>query len=135
MGYDTMINTDKIPAQCDGVSERRNLSMARRRFQRGQLLRSGDNWLGRWREDVANDAGAVQRVHKKEVIGTLADFPTRRLALRELERRLDEYENGGKLSVVAFRTKKAWYWVSNTLEDFLPNSQMLAIAASMTPAG
>jgi LCP family protein required for cell wall assembly len=49
-------------------------------------------------------------------------------------RTLHEFENGGNLSVVSFSTKKGVYWVSNTLEDAVPNSQMLAIAASFTPA-
>src|ERR1700679_3098337 len=66
---------------------------ARRRYQRGQLIRSGDNWLGRWREDVADDTGAVKRVHKKEVLGTVEDFPTKRLDQRELERRLGPINN------------------------------------------
>lgn len=67
--------------------------MARRRYQRGQLLRSGDNWLGRWREDVADANGVVRRVHKKEVLGTVEDFPTKRLAERELQRRLEPINN------------------------------------------
>jgi LCP family protein required for cell wall assembly len=50
-------------------------------------------------------------------------------------RTLHEYENGGKLSVVSFDTSKGVYWISNTLTDAIPNSQMLAIAASFTPAG
>lgn len=65
------------------------LSIARRRYQRGSLSKEGDRWLGRWREDVADDTGAVRRVRRKQVIGTTADFPTKRLAMRELERRLD----------------------------------------------
>lgn len=49
-------------------------------------------------------------------------------------RTLYEYENGGQLSVVAFHNSKGVYWISNTLEDAIPNSQMLAIASSMVPA-
>jgi hypothetical protein len=67
--------------------------MSRRRYQRGQLLRKDDNWLGRWREDLADDTGAVKRVHKKQVLGTIKDFPTKRLAMRELERRLTHINN------------------------------------------
>ncbi len=43
-----------------------------------------------------------------------------------------EYSQGGKLSVVAWRTPQAAYWVSNTLANTIPNSQMVAIAASLT---
>jgi hypothetical protein len=50
-------------------------------------------------------------------------------------RTLHEFENGGKLSVVSFSTPRGVYWVSNTLEDAIPNSQLLAIASSFVPAG
>ena len=44
------------------------------------------------------------------------------------------YANGGKLSVVAWRTPRGVYWVSNTLTDKIGNAQMVAIAASLKPA-
>ena len=44
------------------------------------------------------------------------------------------YANGGKLSVVAWRTPNGVYWVSNTLTDSIGNAQMVAIAASLKPA-
>jgi hypothetical protein len=45
---------------------------------------------------------------------------------------LMEYFSGGKLSLVAWRTPQAVYWVSNTLTDAIPNKQLEAIAASLT---
>jgi polyisoprenyl-teichoic acid--peptidoglycan teichoic acid transferase len=45
------------------------------------------------------------------------------------------YANGGKLSLVAWRTPQGVYWISNTLTDDIPNRQMVAIAASLTRAG
>jgi LCP family protein required for cell wall assembly len=42
------------------------------------------------------------------------------------------YENGGKVSVVAMHTRHGVYWIANTLEDTIPNSQMVAMAASLT---
>jgi LCP family protein required for cell wall assembly len=42
------------------------------------------------------------------------------------------YANGGKISLVAWRTPQAVYWVSNTLNDSIGNRQMVAIAASLT---
>jgi LCP family protein required for cell wall assembly len=45
------------------------------------------------------------------------------------------FTNGSKLSVVAWRTAPGVYWISNTLTDDLTNSQMVAIAASLTKAG
>jgi polyisoprenyl-teichoic acid--peptidoglycan teichoic acid transferase len=53
---------------------------------------------------------------------------TKTVAGKELEL----YANGGKLSVVAWHTPRAVYWISNTLTDDLTNSQMVGIAASLT---
>jgi len=68
-------------------------SMSRRRYQRGSLGQEEDRWIARWREDVLLADGEVKRVHKKQGIGTTADFPTKRLAMRELERRLAPINN------------------------------------------
>jgi polyisoprenyl-teichoic acid--peptidoglycan teichoic acid transferase len=45
------------------------------------------------------------------------------------------YANGGSLGLVAWRTPQGVYWISNTLTDTIGNSQMVAIAASLTRAG
>jgi LCP family protein required for cell wall assembly len=45
---------------------------------------------------------------------------------------LELYANGGKISLVAWSTPQAVYWVSNTLNDSIGNRQMVAIAASLT---
>jgi LCP family protein required for cell wall assembly len=47
---------------------------------------------------------------------------------------LYEYSQGGKLTLVAWQTGKAVYWIANTLENNIPNDQMLAMAASFTRA-
>ena len=49
-------------------------------------------------------------------------------------KRLELFYDGHKLTVVAWRTSHAVYWVSNTLTDDLSNAQMLGIAASLTRA-
>jgi LCP family protein required for cell wall assembly len=49
-------------------------------------------------------------------------------------RRLELHFDGRKLRLVAWRTGKAVYWVSNTLSLDLTNQQMLGIAASLTRA-
>jgi hypothetical protein len=49
-------------------------------------------------------------------------------------RQLGEYFNGGHLSLVAWRTPRAVYWISNSLNDALPNGELLGIAASLTKA-
>ena len=45
------------------------------------------------------------------------------------------YADGGKLSLVAWRTADAVYWISNTLTANIPNRQLVAIAASLTRGG
>ncbi|HTX45277.1 MAG TPA: LCP family protein [Solirubrobacteraceae bacterium] len=47
---------------------------------------------------------------------------------------LQIFKNGAHVSLVAWRTPLATYWVSNTLEDALSNNQMIGIAASLTEA-
>jgi hypothetical protein len=47
-------------------------------------------------------------------------------------KRLLLFSNGGKLSVVAWRTAWGVYWVSNTLTNNISNRQMVEIAASLT---
>ena len=63
----------------------------------------------------------------------LLDNPseTRRLNGRKFELFFD----GAKLRLVAYRTKKAVYWVSNSLLETLTNRQMLAVAESLTRVG
>lgn len=67
--------------------------MARRRYQKASLFfRNGKRqkvWVGRWREDVIEN-GKTRRIRRAEVLGTKAELPTRKLALRELESRLAE---------------------------------------------
>ena len=61
--------------------------MARRRYQRGSLALRGKVWYGRWWEDFFGPEGR----HRKNVcvrLGTIEDFPTKKLATRELEQRL-----------------------------------------------
>jgi len=50
-------------------------------------------------------------------------------------RKLYLYASGGKVDTVAFRTGNAVYWIQNTLTGTIGNSQMVAIAASLTRAG
>jgi hypothetical protein len=76
--------------------------MARKRFQRGQLILRGKRrpvWVGRWREDIIKD-GKVQRVEKWEILGTKQDYPTRKLALRALEEKLSGINNALNVALV-----------------------------------
>jgi hypothetical protein len=50
-------------------------------------------------------------------------------------KRLLLFANGGKIALVAWRGPGGVYWISNTLTDNIGNQQMVAIAASLVPAG
>jgi len=66
--------------------------MARYRFQAGSLSLRGKRrkiWVLRFRDDVIED-GQVRRIRRSVVLGALTDFPTRKLALREVEIRLSQ---------------------------------------------
>ena len=41
------------------------------------------------------------------------------------------YYDGSHLRLVAWRTQKAVYWVTNTLTMSIPNSRLIAIAGSL----
>ena len=61
--------------------------MARRRYQKGQLWLDGKTWYGRWREDVLV-GGVRKRIRREEAIGSLKEYPTKRLAQRALDDRI-----------------------------------------------
>lgn len=68
-----------------------DMSMSRRRWQRGSLLLRGKHvkqWILRFLEDQVDSQGKIKRVHKSEVLGGLDEFPTKRSAQRAAERRL-----------------------------------------------
>ena len=68
-------------------------NMAHRRLQHGSVfLRNKHDrvWVGRWREPEIQPDGTLKRVRKAEVLGTIKDYPTKRLAMRALESRLTE---------------------------------------------
>lgn len=50
-------------------------------------------------------------------------------------KKLELFYDGRRLRTVAWRTKRAVYWVQNTLQNKLTNDQMLAIAGSLTRLG
>jgi integrase len=75
---------DSAPA-IESSSERG--SMARRRYQKGQLWLEGKNWIGRWREDTLV-LGVRKRTRRQEAIGSTKDYSTKRLAQRALDDRI-----------------------------------------------
>ena len=60
----------------------------------------------------------------------ILDDPTRRE--RRGSRKLQLYYDGRRLRLVAWKTRRAVYWISNTLSQSLDKRQMLAIAESLT---
>jgi LCP family protein required for cell wall assembly len=56
--------------------------------------------------------------------------PTSTLTVRG--KKLYLYKSGNRLRYVAYKRKKAVYWVSNSLQMTLSNAQMLSIASSLT---
>ena len=85
-----------------GTAEPRRASgerklMTRSRYQNGSLTlrgRSNKVWVARWREDVLGLDGAVQRVRRSLVLGTLASIPTRRQARVFLDAKLCDLNAG-----------------------------------------
>jgi integrase len=103
--------------------------MARRRYQKGQLFQKGKKqkvWVGRWREDVIRADGSRSRLRRSEVLGTLKQYPTRRLAERALERRLSETEinslNYKPRPTASFR-EFAMKWQQDVLSQLKPSTR------------
>lgn len=59
------------------------VKMARRRYQEGSIRRRGNQWTLRWREDVVLANGTTKREQRTTLLGTVGQFPTKRLAERE----------------------------------------------------
>ena len=71
--------------------------MARRRFQGGCLFKRGTRrkvWVGRWRETAIGKDGGLRQVQRSEILGPVAEIPTKGDARKVLEQRLQAV-NGG----------------------------------------
>jgi hypothetical protein len=86
--------------------------MARKkRFQQGTLLKRGTRrkvWVARWWEDVIGTDGKLERRRRSEVLGTVAEVPTRREAQQMLTDLLRPINNGD------YRPQSTW-----TLKGFI----------------
>ena len=99
-------------------------NLARKRYQKGSLFRRGNEWIGRWREDIIKD-GIPSRPYKWEVLGTIKDFPTKRLAQRELDARLSvinapSYRARPTATFAEFANK----WVATVLPQHKRSTQL-----------
>jgi LCP family protein required for cell wall assembly len=63
----------------------------------------------------------------------ILDDPTDKIHMRG--RTYEEFYDGSRLRLVAWRTPNAVYWVSNTLSELLSNAQMRALARSFSRIG
>src|SRR5208282_1934776 len=61
-------------------------NLARRRYQRGALRLEGKTWILRWREDSVGDDGTIRRPERRATVGTIGEYPTKRLARRAADR-------------------------------------------------
>jgi integrase len=100
--------------------------MARRRYQRGHLRLRGKKkkvWVAMWLEDTILPNGSTQRIRKAEVLGTLQDYKTRRLAERALEQRLSEVNSlTYKPRPTATFREFAQKWQKDVLTQFKPST-------------
>jgi integrase len=116
--------SSKIPTKGIEVNGQIGESMARRRYQRGQLSSIEGNWIARWREDIIASNGEVRRVRRKETIGTVKQYPTKRLAQRELDRRLkDVNAENYKPRPQATFAEFAERWMESVMKQHKPSSQ------------
>ena len=82
-----------------------------RRFQHGSLFKRGKRtklWVARWWEEAIGPDGQLERVRRSEVLGTVAEIPTRREAEQLLSERLRPVNRG------EYRPQSSW-----TLERFI----------------
>ena len=88
----SLATTEHAIVPPESSSQRKaGVSLARRRYQKGTLIlrgKRGQVWVGRWLEDEILPTGETVRRHRSEVIGTKKEFPTKRLAQRELDARV-----------------------------------------------
>jgi Phage integrase family/Phage integrase, N-terminal SAM-like domain len=112
----------------DGQGE----SMARRRYQKGRVVLRGKAhpvWVGRWREDVIGTDGITRRIERSEILGSKAEIPTQRLALRRLEVLLarvnaPDYRPGRITTLAEFAER----WKETVLSQHKPSSQKAALS-------
>ncbi len=102
--------------------------MARRRYQQGCLFLRGTKrkvWVLRYREDVMTPSGQIVRVHRSEVIGLLADLPTRRVAQRLAESRLRAINQSiyRPKTTLSFREFVETQWQPNLFPTFKPSTR------------
>lgn len=100
--------------------------MARRRYQKGTLFQRGKRekvWVGRWLERVDTENGEMT-VRRSKVLGTVKEFPLKKLARRELDRQMAPvnsltYKPQRSISFTVLAEK----WKNTILPTHKPSSQ------------
>jgi integrase len=95
--------------------------MARKRYQKGSLIMKGTReqvWYGRWLEDRSDGT----RVHRSVRLGTLEDYPTRKLAFRALE---EQMTNNGMMNSSLMQNNN--HQPSVTFSDFCEKWQKMIL--------
>jgi integrase len=97
--------------------------MARRRYQKGTLVERNGVWVGIWRETILKD-GKPKRQQVWRSLGTRADYPTRKLALRALEQAVAHVNDlSYRPRPVARFSEFAEKWQRKVLPLLKPSSQ------------
>ena len=131
----SQLDAATLPGQGQIVANGQGESLARHRYQRGTLIlneKRDENgrvdkdrsfWIGRWREDEIRE-GKVYRVRKWQELGALSALPSRRLAMRELEKRISSINDPSyRARPVATFAQFAERWKSTVLVQHKPSTQ------------
>lgn len=94
----------------------------------GDILRGkrSPKWSGRWLEDVVLPDGTIDRVHRSAIVGTKKDFPTQKLAKRELRRLIEASGVNGldyKPKPTATFSEFAERWKRDIMSKHAPSTQ------------
>ena len=117
----------KIRGREQCVNGRKSEPLARRRYQQGVLELRGNTYTVRFREDVIQPDGRARRVETRRVVGSRAEFPTRKLARRranEIVAHVNQI-NYKPIRVATF-TEFAEVWKSRALALMKPSTQKAA---------
>jgi len=91
-----------------------------RRYQHGSLFKRGTRkkvWVARWWEEATRPDGSIEKTRRSEVLGSVADIPTRREAERLLNERLRHVNSSEyrPLSNCTFREFVRDVWLPSVL--------------------
>ena len=82
-------------------------------------------WVGRWREDVLLEGGAIGQVRRWQVLGSVAELPTRHEAQALLDERLRSVNHGASRpeAFVTFGTFVEEQWKTLVFPTFKASTQ------------